>query len=279
MQTIPQFAQNQGTEPSHSCFLSSAFAMRRAKLQAPPLQTSAVPSALWQKRKHVMQMRGPAALTYRRERRHADDLVGWVARHPSSPGKASRSGDGGATDAARGEPERSEGGHRCDGRQKKWMSEREMLAKDRPIMKPPRSRTNLDPTLKSEARRYSTDPQPKQSNMKITTALLAIVSATPLAEGFVGNNAAQNVRIQHARFSTTVDISAPSPSASSSTSVSATLPSPEESAQALQDYMVKAHEDKARAVREVEEKSRARIKVRPNVKAICLGLRRHTKYM
>ena len=95
--------------------------------------------------------------------------------------------------------------------------------------------------------------------MKITTALLAIASATPLVEGFVGN-VGHNVRWQHARFSTTAD--AASSASSSSTSVSATLPSPEESAQALQDYMVKAHEDKARAVREIEEKSRARIKVR-----------------
>ena len=94
--------------------------------------------------------------------------------------------------------------------------------------------------------------------MKITTTLLAIVSAAPLVEGFVGN-VGHNIRWQHARFSTaTADAS----SASSSTSVSATLPSPEESAQALQDYMVKAHEDKARAVREIEEKSRARITVR-----------------
>lgn len=96
--------------------------------------------------------------------------------------------------------------------------------------------------------------------MKITTALLAIASAAPLVEGFVGN-VGHNIRLQHARFSTTADAAAPTAS-SSSTSVSATLPSPEESAQALQDYMVKAHEDKARAVREIEEKSRARIKVR-----------------
>lgn len=152
----------------------------------------------------------------------------------------------------------------------KWSERtRDAAAKDRPIMKT----FNATRLKKRSKQAEDTDPQPpsKQSNMKITTALLAIVSATPLAEGFVGNNA-QNFRSQHARFSTTVDISAPS--ASSSTSVSATLPSPEESAQALQDYMVKAHEDKARAVREIEEKSRARIKVRPNVKVICLGLRR-----
>lgn len=94
------------------------------------------------------------------------------------------------------------------------------------------------------------------------TALLAILSAATLAEGFVGN-AAHNTRGQQARFSTIADAAAAAaPSASSTTSVAATLPSPEESAQALQDYMVKAHEDKARAVREIEEKSRARIEVR-----------------
>mmetsp|Transcript_6256 Transcript_6256/g.17496 ORF Transcript_6256/g.17496 Transcript_6256/m.17496 type:complete len:501 (+) Transcript_6256:1943-3445(+) len=48
----------------------------------------------------------------RRKRRHSDELMGWVAGHPSSPRDARRSGDGGAPDAAGGEPERSEGGHR-----------------------------------------------------------------------------------------------------------------------------------------------------------------------
>ena len=120
----------------------------------------------------------------------------------------------------------------------------------------------------AKRRRYRSDSPPsKQSKMKITTALLAIVSAAPLVEGFVGNTG-HSAKWQHARFSTTADAA---PSASSSTSVSATLPSPEESAQALQDYMVKAHEDKARAVREIEEKSRVRIKVRECeiYRAIC----------
>ena len=103
--------------------------------------------------------------------------------------------------------------------------------------------------------------------MKTTSALLAVLSAAPLAEGFVGNiphgiRSSAKVR-QHARFSTisrTAD-AASTASASSTTSVSATLPSPEESAQALQDYMVKAHQDKARAVREIEEKTQSRIQV------------------
>ena len=128
-----------------------------------------------------------------------------------------------------------------------------MPEKDRPI---------YEIYLFAQRRRYRSVPQPprpsKQSKMKITTAILAIASTAPLVEGFVGN-AGHNIRWQHARFSTTADAA---PTVSSSTSVSATLPSPEESAQALQDYMVKAHEDKARAVREIEEKSRARIKVR-----------------
>ena len=113
-----------------------------------------------------------------------------------------------------------------------------------------------------EQKDTATDP----SKMKTTSALLAVLSAAPLTEGFVGNmphgiRSSAKVR-QHARFSTisrTAD--AASASASSTTSVSATLPSPEESAQALQDYMVKAHQDKARAVREIEEKTMSRIQV------------------
>ena len=103
--------------------------------------------------------------------------------------------------------------------------------------------------------------------MKTTSALLAVLSAAPLAEGLVGNiphviKGSVKVR-QHARFSTisrTAD-AASTASASSTTSVSATLPSPEESAQALQDYMVKARQDKAKAVREIEEKTQSRIQV------------------
>ena len=100
--------------------------------------------------------------------------------------------------------------------------------------------------------------------MKTTSALLAVLSAAPLAEGLVGNiphviKGSVKVR-QHARFST-ISRTADAASASSTTSVSATLPSPEESAQALQDYMVKAHQDKARAVREIEEKTQSRIQV------------------
>ena len=115
---------------------------------------------------------------------------------------------------------------------------------------------------KKKQKDTATDP----SKMKTTSAFLAVLSAAPLSEGFVGNiprgiRSSAKVR-QHARFSTisrTAD--AASASASSTTSVSATLPSPEESAQALQDYMVKAHQDKARAVREIEEKTMSRIQV------------------
>lgn len=100
--------------------------------------------------------------------------------------------------------------------------------------------------------------------MKTTSALLAVLSAAPLTEGFVVNmphgiRSSAKVR-QHARFST-LSRTADAASASSTTSVSAALPSPEESAQALQDYMVKAHQDKARAVREIEEKTMSRIQV------------------
>ena len=117
-------------------------------------------------------------------------------------------------------------------------------------------------TKKKKPKDTATDP----SKMKTTSALLAVLSAAPLTEGFVGNmphgiRSSAKVR-QHARFSTisrTAD--AASASTFSTTSVSATLPSPEESAQALQDYMVKAHQDKARAVREIEEKTMSRIQV------------------
>ena len=112
-------------------------------------------------------------------------------------------------------------------------------------------------TKKKKQKDTATDP----SKMKTTSALLAVLSAAPLTEGFVGNmphgiRSSAKVR-QHARFST---ISRTADAASASTS-SATLPSPEESAQALQDYMVKAHQDKARAVREIEEKTMSRIQV------------------
>ena len=115
-------------------------------------------------------------------------------------------------------------------------------------------------TKKKKQKDTATDP----SKMKTTSALLAVLSAAPLTDGFVGNmphgiRSSAKVR-QHARFST-ISRTADAASASSTTSVSATLPSPEESAQALQDYMVKAHQDKARAVREIEEKTMSRIQV------------------
>ena len=59
-----------------------------------------------------------------------------------------------------------------------------------------------------------------------------------------------------------------------------TLPTAEESAKALSEYMAKAHEDKLRAVKEAEAKSKERIEVslRDHCISFVLRNRRHSDF-
>jgi hypothetical protein len=71
-----------------------------------------------------------------------------------------------------------------------------------------------------------------------------VLLAAEHAEGFVG--------VRHSMPST-------------STTRCMALPTPEESAKALSEYMAKSHEEKLRAVKEVEDKKAAEIKVRSSL--------------
>ena len=56
-------------------------------------------------------------------------------------------------------------------------------------------------------------------------------------------------------------------------SLYASLPSPEESAKALSDYMAKSHEDKLRAIKAVEDKKNAEIKVHQTTFTTCAEIK------
>jgi len=101
------------------------------------------------------------------------------------------------------------------------------------------------------------------------TSTIAIIISTSASSAFTPSGSARLLP-RHLPYYASSAISSPTAlvstkyagttrSSSSSSSSSTTLPSPEESAQALTEFMAKAHEEKLRAVREAENKYKAEI--------------------